>query len=288
MEDTPTPIAEIDHGPSKFEVFLEENQKKLIILAVAVFLGVLAYVFFSGYGEMQEQQASAKMQTGEYQATIQEYPGTKSAAAATIFLADEKAQSSNQEGIDQLQGFGTQFTDYPGTPSATVRLGLRLLDEGKTDEAEAQLSSVLDSEEAAYIAPLAKLALGDIALKNGNKEKAKTLYTEVSKLDQDGSTEAIDTYSGFISQAKARLNLMNAKAPREVQPKPAVTPAAPEADKAEPAEQPATPEADEQPQEEKAADTEQADTPADADKNATPEENTTPEENQEKNSQVKP
>lgn len=278
MEDTPTPIAEIDHGPSKFEQFLDDHQKKIIIASIAIFLGVLAYVFLSGYGEMKEQQASTKFQSGDLQGTISEYPESKAAAAASLELAEQKSLNSQQEAISDLQAFVSQHPEYPALPTAQVSLGLRLLDEGKTSEAEAHLNSVLDVQGAGYIAPLAKIALGDIALKNGNKDKASLLYTEVSKLDQGGSTEDIQTYRGYVELAKSRLRLIDAKAPREVEPKPVAKPEATQP------EQPATPAAPAQPAPE-AAQPEQKETPADAENSATPEENSSQKENQEKNSQ---
>lgn len=279
MEDTPTPIAEIDHGPSKFEQFLDEHQKKLIVLAIAVFLGVLAYVFFSGYGEMKNQHASAKLQSGDLQGTIQEYPDTPASAAAGLELADQKSLNSQKEAIEDLQAFIAKHPDYPAAPTAQVSLGLRLLDEGKTSEAEAHLNSVLEVAGAEYIAPLAKLALGDIALKSGNKEKAKTLYTEVSKLDQNSSPDSIQTYRGYVELAKSRLFLIDAKAPREVEPKPAAKPAPAVAPGATEGEQPATPALG------PATQPEQTETPADAQTPAAPAENGSSEENQEKNSQ---
>ena len=59
MEDSPTPIAELDQGPSKFEEFLEKNQKKLIILALLVLIGVIAYVFYTGLEKKKANEAGA-------------------------------------------------------------------------------------------------------------------------------------------------------------------------------------------------------------------------------------
>jgi len=222
MEDTPTPIAEIDHGPSKFEEFLEENQKKLIIAAILIFVGVLAWVFFSGFSEMKEQNGGEEYTLAtteeEFAAVTKNHPDTAAAAAAMISVADIKAEASSEEAITQLRDVIAKYPEYSGKPLAETNLGLRLFAEGKLDEAEASLGSVVDDENAAFIAPYAKIALADIAVKKGQKDRAKALYNEVADLIVSGDEVTIQKFTTYAELAQERLRLIDAAPPRKVQP----------------------------------------------------------------------
>ncbi|MFC4992780.1 tetratricopeptide repeat protein [Rubritalea tangerina] len=273
MDDTPTPIAEIDHGPSKFEVFLEENQKLLMTLAIVIFLGVLGYVGYTGYSDMIKAQAgealTAAVEPSELEAVISQHGNTASAGAASLLLASTKAEESNEKAIAELQNFISTYPNHPAIPTATTSLGLRLLNEGKLPEAEAQLASVLDMDNAEFITPAAQIGLGDIAQQNNDIARAKEYYTAVTDLitDSDAATnnDTINKFSAYKSIASDRLRFLGANAPKEVEKK--VTPA--------PAETP-------QPQDGNPSDASTPNTPAEP----AAEESATSEEKDEKNSQV--
>ena len=141
MDDTPTPIAEIDHGPSKFEIFLEENQKLLIGGAVVIFLGVLGYVGFTSFAEMKAAEAGEALASAEESEAIEQviaqHADSASAGSAALLLANQKADESNQAAIDALSEFVSNYPSHPALATATTNLGLRLLNEGKLDEAQA-------------------------------------------------------------------------------------------------------------------------------------------------------
>lgn len=231
MDDTPTPIAEIDHGPSKFDIFLEENQKLLITAAIALFLGVLGYVGYTGYSDMINAQAGEELtiasDESQLQAVVTSHGNTASAGAAALLIADIKGNESTEEAINALREFTATYPDHAAITTATTSLGMRLLNEGKLPEAEAQLSAVLNMENTEHIKPAAQIALGDIAQQNEDNERAKEFYTAVTNLISDESSDManIAKFASYKNLANNRLRFLRATAPTEVEKK--ITPVAP-------------------------------------------------------------
>ncbi len=231
MDDTPTPIAEIDHGPSKFEVFLDENQKLIITAAIAIFLGVLGYVGYTGYSAMLAAQAGEAATIADdetqLQAVVLNHGNTASAGAAALLIADIKGNESAEDAINALRDFISTYPDHPTFPTATTSLGLRLLNEGKLPEAEAQLTAVLEMENAEFIIPAAQIGLGGIAQQNGDKERAREFYTAVTNLISDDSSDidSITKFAPYKAKANNRLRFIDTAAPTEVEKK--IAPVAP-------------------------------------------------------------
>ena len=173
MDDTPIPIAEINHGPSKFEAFLDENMKLLITLAVAIFLGVLGYVGYTGYSEMLNAQAGQSLasatEESQLQAVVSEHGNTASAGAAALLIADIKGNESAEDAITALRDFTATYPNHAAIPTATTSLGLRLLNEGKLTDAEAQLNAVVEMENAKYIKPVAQIAQIAVEIVTGHE-----------------------------------------------------------------------------------------------------------------------
>lgn len=213
--NAPAPIAEIDHGPSKLDQFLENHQKKLIIAAILIALGVIAYVIYDGLAEAKAQEAGSALleaeKVADYQDVIKKWPDSHAAASALLLMADLQWADSQPDSIASLEEFIANHPEHPALATAKVSLGLRLLEQGKTSEATEILSEVADSDQATHIAPLACIGLGDIAKASGKPDQAKTWY-EKAKLDpnQEGNT--------FADIADIRLTLVNAKPPEKIQP----------------------------------------------------------------------
>ncbi len=217
----PAPIAEIDHGPSKLDQFLDNHQKKLIIAAVLIALGVVAYVIYDGLAEAKAQESGAALlgskKVSEYQDVIKQWPDSKAAASALLLMADLQWADSQPDSIATLEDFIEKYPEHPALATAKTSLGLRLLEQGKTDQATAILSEVADSDTATYIAPLACIALGDIAKEAGKPQQAKTWY-EKAQLDPNQEGNA------FKDIAATRLTLVNAKPPTKIKPAPPAAP----------------------------------------------------------------
>jgi len=88
MAESPTPIAEIDHGPSKFDQFLDQHTTKLIIGAILIALGAVGFVIYSGLAEAKAEEAGSALTAAEsisdYQDVISQWPESKSAESATL------------------------------------------------------------------------------------------------------------------------------------------------------------------------------------------------------------
>ena len=213
--NTPAPIAEIDHGPSKLDQFLDAHTKKLIIGAILVAVGIAAYVVYSGVAKGEAEEAGAALMDAEkiadYQDVIKKWPESNAAASALPLIADIQWADSQPDSIASLEEFISKYPEHPSLATAKVSLGLRLLEQGKTSEASELLTEVAESETATYIAPLACIALGDIAKAEGKTEDAKKWY---EKAQEDPSEQG----NTFKDTAAARLILVNAKPPVKIKP----------------------------------------------------------------------
>ena len=223
MAEAPQPIAEIDHGPSQFEQFLDNHQKKLIIGAILIALGVVASVIWSGLEEGKQQEAGAALvkadEAADYRDVIKNHPDSNAAASAMPLLADLQWQDSQPDAIKTLEDFIAAHPEHPAILTAKVSLGLRLLDQGKHEEARNTLAEVAESHPDSYLGPLAAVALGDLAKAQGKTDVAKDWYEKA----RDGDTQR----SMFQNLATDRLAIVNAKPPVKVQPAPPKPPVPP-------------------------------------------------------------
>ncbi|MCP5538114.1 MAG: tetratricopeptide repeat protein [Akkermansiaceae bacterium] len=212
---SPAPIAEIDHGPSKLDQFLEDHSKKLVIAAILIALGVVAYVVYDGLAEAKAQEAGSALleaqKVADYQDVIKKWPDSNAAASALPLMAELQWTDSQPDSIATLEEFISKHPGHPSIATAKVSLGLRLLEQGKTDEASEILSEIADSDKATYIAPLACIALGDIAKAANKPDDAKQWY-------EKAQTDPSEQGNAFKDIAAARLILVNAKPPVKIKP----------------------------------------------------------------------
>ena len=217
MAESPTPIAEIDHGPSKFDQFLDQHTTKLIIGAILIALGAVGFVIYSGLAEAKAEEAGSALTAAEsisdYQDVIGQWPESKSAESATLLLAGAQAEESPEDAIQTLRDFIDKYPEHSAVATAKVSLGLKLAEQGSSDEAVTLLTEVADDASASYISPLASISLGDIAKSAGNSEEAKSWYEKALEDVSDQGNTYADT-------AQARLLLVNAAPPTKVKPAP--------------------------------------------------------------------
>ena len=206
------PLGEISQEPPALEVFLDKHQMKLIVLAIILALGAVAYVIFDGIKQSHEETAGALLAQGEelseLQKVVTEHEGTAAAASAKILVAEKQWDDGEQDdAIASLKALVESDSDSPAKPSAQASLGSKLLAQGKTDEAKAVFESVTKNPDAAYIAPFAWISLGDIALAKEDKDAAQAAYSKIER-EFPGSP--------FTQMATLRLLSMKAVAPKEV------------------------------------------------------------------------
>ncbi|MBU6327660.1 MAG: tetratricopeptide repeat protein [Verrucomicrobia bacterium] len=217
----PVPLGEIIQGPSAFEIFLDRNQKSLAVAAVVVALSIGGYMIYRTIQADHRADAGAALSAAKDLADLEkikaDFNGTPSAASAALAIADKQWNNSQQdEAIGTLREIIQKYSDHPAQLLAQSTLAYRLLAQGKTGDAGTAFQAVIDNPDSHFLAPAALIALGDIARKSGDKEKAEEAYKRVIKDFSD---------SKFAPIATERRNFINFLAPTEVEPPP--TPEAP-------------------------------------------------------------
>lgn len=228
--DTPRPLAEISHGPSAFEAFLDRNQKGMIALGVLLAVAGGAWIVMKGVKESAAKAAGAALSKAESLAELQEvpakHPETAAAGSAAILISSEQWEAGEQDAaIETLRKFISENPEHPALPTARASLATRLMQYGKTDEAISLFRDLADAPGSRYIAPYALMSLGDIHKAAGRKDEAEDAYKR-----------AVEGYRGnpFANLADQHLKLVNFKMPEEIEaPAPAVPPSGSEIEKPE-------------------------------------------------------
>ena len=216
MSDTPsdssTPLAEIAHGPSKFEQFLENNQKLLLLVAILIAVGAAAYVVMVGVEKGKQETAGASMidalNEDELKKMIDEHSGSKAAKSAKLLLAETQwTTNERQASIATLRSFLADEADHPAAATAKASLASKLVTEGKSEEAVPMFEDLVDDPATRHLSAYALISLGDIAAAAGDTDKAKSHYERVNAEFSD---------SDFSASASSRLRDLGAVAPVEV------------------------------------------------------------------------
>jgi len=78
----PTLLGEIEQGPSKFDQFLDKNQKNLIIVGIALVLLVAGYIIFQGLQKNKDLSSSADFMNANTAETYQSVADNKAGTPA--------------------------------------------------------------------------------------------------------------------------------------------------------------------------------------------------------------
>ncbi len=223
-KETSAPLAEISQGPSAFELFLDRNQKNLVILSIVLALGAAVLVVYRGIEDSRQKTAgealSKAADLAALQSVVGDHAGTHSSQSAMILLADSQWTAGQQDAaIETLRKFIAASPDHPAAPTAKGSLGSKLMTQGKSADATKVFEEIVDSPSARYMAPYALISMGDIAKAAGDLEKAEATYKRV-KTDFSESS--------FSNEATKRIANLKAKPPVEIAPPP--KPAAPPVD----------------------------------------------------------
>lgn len=216
LSQSPIPLAEISQGPNAFELFLDRNQKNLIVLAILLALGVAALVVYRGIEQSHEESAGAALNKAEdltsLQTVIQEHAGTAAASSAMVILAERQWTDGQQDAaLETLRKFISANPAHPALPTAQASLASKLMTQGKSAEATEMFKALADNPTARFIAPYALISLGDIAKLAGDPVTAEISYKRVQ-------TDFSD--SQFADTAKRRIAALKAKMPAEIEAPP--------------------------------------------------------------------
>lgn len=180
------PIAEISHEPSKFEGFLNQNFKWLVVGMIVLAIAVAGWVVNRHIGDEERQAAGAALvaadEVEDFQEITKTYPGTPSATTALVRMSDfQWEQGLQEDSLESLRKAIGGASDHPSVPSARARLGARLLQQGDLNGAAEQFEELVDAPGARYIAPYAETMLAEIQLQRGDEAAAAKRLEQATK-----------------------------------------------------------------------------------------------------------
>jgi len=215
------PLAEISHGPSAFEAFLDRNQKGLIVAAILLALAGAGAIVVRGLKQAKIEEAGGALgkatTIAELQEVIKKYPDSPVAGSAKVLLADKQWEGQDLDAaVETLRGFIASNPEHPAVPSAKASLATRLVQQNKAADAEPIFKELADDSKAKYLAPYALIALGDLAKAEGKLDEADASYKRVQ-----------ESYGPpFGNLASNHRRLVRFKMPVEIEAPPAPAPGA--------------------------------------------------------------
>lgn len=226
-------IGEVNIGPAKHEVFLDNHYKKLIvggiILAVGVVGGIAYYsmqdekvteasaalVSAMGADKAEFSISSAKLDSAKLETVAAQYPDTASTDTAKYLAhAAAVAKGKTQQGIAGMNALLKSTANEDLKLRIRVYLADQYTQQGRLDDATRMWQEVVVSGESPYL-PLAYMSLGDIAQQQNDKEKAKTMY-------QAGVAKSAN--SSLHNRIKDRLEVIDVAPPVKEAPAPLPAP----------------------------------------------------------------
>ncbi len=226
-------IGEIQIGPAKHEVFLNNHYKKLIVGGLALVIAASSAICYATYVQQREEDAGAAMvdamklkvpgqaaQPDEYDAATLEmvsgqYAPTPSAPTAQLMegLSLLSAEGDKQQaGIARLEQVAAESTDTLICSRARAALAAHYMRSGEDDKATAEWNNVIRLPQNPYTA-LAYLSLGDLAKQKGEIEGARSFYKQMATACPG---------SPLVRQgvAEMRMMLLEVDAPKQEMPAP--------------------------------------------------------------------
>ena len=219
----PRPIAEISHGPSASEQFLEKNQKLLIIIAILLAIVAAGIVIKRGMDDAANLAAGAALTDATDIAAMQDvtknHANTPTAASAAVLLSDLQWEQGQQSAaLETLKAAIAAHPDHPATVPARARLAARLREQGDSAGAKELFKALADDPGASWIAPYALVSLAEIAREEGDAAQTRSLIEDANTRDTQG----------YFSNTASRLGrFVEFQAPVEIDPPADETPSDP-------------------------------------------------------------
>lgn len=216
--ESSAPIAEIHHGPSPFEKFLDDHQGKLIIGGIIIIVVLGVFLIASEIKKTHHAKAGAAFAAARDMPALREvvdtYSDTPAAGSALLKLSQMQWQNAEQkESIETLQNLLATYPEHPLVTSATAALASHHLELGELDKAKENFKKVVDNEDHLALAPLALLSLGDIARREGKLDEARKFYEQIK------SEKYSEIAYSSISAANDRIALLGVAGPEKESPK---------------------------------------------------------------------
>lgn len=167
---------------TRSEEFIQKNQKTLIIVGIAiVVLAVAIFAYFKWYKAPREVRAANEM-----------------FAAEQWFAQGDFEKALN--GDDTFRGFLGVIDNYSGTKAGNLAkyyAGVANLRMGNYDEAAKWLGKY--SGKDTFTKPLAEMMLGDVAIEQGQTDKAAAHYMKAAKMDDNYITAPTALFKAGMS-----------------------------------------------------------------------------------------
>lgn len=173
-DNTEDKIVAVEEALSRTEMFIETNQKYIMIVLAAIILVVLGYL---GYTKLYIAPREAKAQSEVFMA--QKY-----------FESDSLDLALNGDG--NYIGFLEIIDNYGSTKTgnlASYYAGLCYLKKGEYQQAINYLEDF--SSDEMMVSSMATGAIGDAYLELGNKEKAISYYTKAAETSPNEFTSPV-------------------------------------------------------------------------------------------------
>lgn len=212
-------IGEIEIGPAKHEIFLNNHYKKVLlgILVGAIGAGI-GIAYFSNKQDERDLAASMIVTSlsseGNYMATElpaikTQYAHSPSAATSQLIIALSMIEGNQVEsGLKELQRIAIEATDITIASRAAAAIANYQMAEGNNELATTAWQQVANMSINPYSA-LAYMSLGDIANSAGDKDKARNFY-------QSAKEKCATSSLVNAKDIEMRLLLVDVDAPKPV------------------------------------------------------------------------
>lgn len=248
-------IGEIQIGPAKHEVFLNNHYKKLIAGGVVVIIAATAGIAYYAYTEQQTEEAGAlvvqavgstvadaTMQPANYEpqaldSVIANYEGTASVETAQLLKAMREMTDPANSDLSTMVQLANGAQNEVVRARANVALAVYFSKQGDDEKSQQYWKAVVALPQSAYSA-LAYICLCDLAWKNGDTQaaaeylrQAQTAYPESSFFALNGNNEdmavRLDLVESGVDAPKPNNDIFNtptAGTEEPTSPAPAVDP----------------------------------------------------------------
>lgn len=230
-------IGEIQIGPAKHEVFLNNHYKKLIAGGIVVIIAATAGIAYYAYTEQQTEDAGAlvvqavgatvadsSMQPANYDpqaldSVITAYEGTASVETARLLKAMREMTDPANTDLSTMVQLATSAQNEIIRARANVALAVYFSKQGDDDKALQYWKAVADMPRNAYTA-LAYVCLCDLSWKKGDTQaaanylsQAQSSYPESSFFSLNGQNDdmavRLDLVESGVDAPKPNNDIFN-------------------------------------------------------------------------------
>lgn len=181
-EQAPSPIGEIEHGPSGMEAFLDANQKKLMVLGCLLIVAAISYVVITGVQKKNKEDAAAEIsaatEISELNEIYEKYKDTPAGAVALNKIAEQQwADQLQEKAIETLKIAITDYPEHPMIGSLNDRIATHYQTLSKKDQAKKYFEAAVASDSA--VTSHALIQLASIAKQEGDLDAASAYLERV-------------------------------------------------------------------------------------------------------------